>query len=210
MNRKNAMWGGRFDRAPADLMLEINASVPIDRRLYAQDIRGSEAHAEMLAKQGIITEEEAALILGGLEQIKAEIERGAFEFRTALEDVHMNIEARLKERIGPVGGKLHTARSRNDQVAVDFKMFVREQCLETGALLKELRETLRRRALEHAETAMPGMTHLQTAQPVSFGFYLQAYFEMFGRDIRRFENVRELAEECPLGAASPTITTISV
>ena len=202
MNRKNAMWGGRFDRAPADLMLEINASVPIDRRLYAQDIRGSEAHAEMLAKQGIITEEEAALILGGLEQIQAEIERGAFEFRTALEDVHMNIEARLKERIGPVGGKLHTARSRNDQVAVDFKMFVREQCLETGALLKELRETLRRRALEHAETAMPGMTHLQTAQPVSFGFYLQAYFEMFGRDIRRFENVRELAEECPLGAAA--------
>lgn len=202
MSSKNAMWGGRFDCAPADLMLEINASVPVDRRLYAQDIRGSEAHAEMLAKQGIITAEEAALITGGLEQIKAEIESGAFEFKTALEDVHMNVEARLKEIIGPVGGKLHTARSRNDQVAVDFKMFVREQCLEASALLRELRETLRRRALEHAETAMPGMTHLQTAQPVSFGFYLQAYYEMFGRDIRRFENARELADECPLGAAA--------
>ncbi len=202
MSGKNAMWGGRFDCAPSDLMLEINASVPVDRRLYAEDIRGSEAHAEMLARQKIITEEEAALIIGGLERIKAEIESGAFEFKTALEDVHMNVEARLKELIGPAGGKLHTARSRNDQVAVDFKMFVREQCLEAASLLKSLRAALRRRALEHAETAMPGMTHLQTAQPVSFGFYLEAYFEMFGRDIRRFENVRELADECPLGAAA--------
>ena len=196
------MWGGRFDLPPSDLMQEINASLPYDKRLYAQDIRGSKAHAAMLEKQGILTAEEGKKIRDGLSAIQTEIEDGRFVFRRELEDIHMAVEARLKELIGDVGGKLHTARSRNDQVAVDMKMFVREECEKAVSLLKELRRVLKRRAAEHVGTLMPGFTHLQVAQPVSFGFYLHAYYEMFGRDVKRFENAREVMNECPLGAAA--------
>lgn len=196
------MWGGRFDLPPAALMQEINASLPYDRRLYSQDIRGSQAHAAMLAKQGILTAEEEKKIQEGLSLILKEIEDGRFEFRRELEDIHMAVEARLKELIGDVGGKLHTARSRNDQVAVDMKLFVREECEKAIFLLKDLRRVLKKRAAENVETIMPGFTHLQVAQPISFGFYLHAYYEMFGRDIKRFKNAFDVMGECPLGAAA--------
>lgn len=202
MNKKNAMWGGRFDLPPADLMVKINASVPFDKRLYAQDIRGSIAHAEMLGRQGILTQKETDTILDGLGRILQEIEDGRFTFKLELEDIHMNIEARLKEMIGEIAGKLHTARSRNDQVATDFKLFVREKCMEMVALLESLRKALKEKAKNHLETVMPGFTHLQVAQPVSFGFYLHAYYEMFGRDIKRFKNACDVMNECPLGAAA--------
>lgn len=196
------MWGGRFDLPPAELMLEINASLPYDRRLYAQDIRGSQAHAAMLKKQGILTAEEERQIQDGLALVLKEIEDGRFEFRKELEDIHMAVEARLKELIGEAGGRLHTARSRNDQIATDMKLFIREECLKAAALLRELCRALKTRAQDHTETVMPGFTHLQVAQPVSFGFYLHAYCEMFGRDIKRFENAHGLMDECPLGAAA--------
>lgn len=202
MSKKNQMWGGRFDLPPAELMQEINASLPFDKRLYAQDIKGSKAHAEMLAKQEILTQEESKKIINGLDDILKEIEGGKFDFKIELEDIHMAVEARLKELIGPVGGKLHTARSRNDQVATDFKLFVREKCLETISLLKALRTALKEKAAENMETIMPGFTHLQVAQPISFGFYLHAYFEMFGRDIKRFSNAFDVMNESPLGSAA--------
>ena len=202
MSKTNQMWGGRFDLPPAELMLEINASLPYDRRLYAQDIRGSRVHAEMLAKQKILTEQENRDIQKGLAEVLKEIEDGRFEFRRELEDIHMAVEARLKELIGDAGGKLHTARSRNDQVATDFKLFVREECQKAVSLLSTLRNVLKEKALEHVETIMPGFTHLQVAQPVSFGFYLNAYAEMFGRDIKRFLNAFDVMDECPLGAAA--------
>lgn len=202
MSTKNQMWGGRFDLPPAELMLEINASLPYDRRLYAQDIQGSQAHAAMLKKQGILTAAEERQIQDGLALILKEIEDGRFEFRKELEDIHMAVEARLKELIGDAGGRLHTARSRNDQVATDMKLFIRAECRKAVFLLKELRRTLKTQAQVHTETVMPGFTHLQVAQPVSFGFYLQAYYEMFGRDIKRFENADGLMDECPLGAAA--------
>lgn len=202
MSKVNQMWGGRFDLPPSELMQEINASLPYDRRLYAQDIRGSKAHAAMLAKQGILTAGEEAEIQKGLSLVLKEIEDGRFEFRRELEDIHMAVEARLKEIIGEVGGKLHTARSRNDQVAADMKLFVREECEKAVDLLKNLRLVLKRRAAENTETIMPGFTHLQVAQPISFGFYLHAYYEMFGRDIKRFENAFDVMNECPLGSAA--------
>lgn len=202
MNKTNQMWGGRFDLPPAELMLEINASLPYDRRLYAQDIRGSQAHAEMLARQGILTKEENQKIQDGLTAVLKEIEDGRFNFHRELEDIHMAVEARLKELIGDAGGKLHTARSRNDQVATDMKLFIREECQKTISLLSALRAVLKKRAAENAETIMPGFTHLQVAQPVSFGFYLHAYYEMFGRDVKRFSNAFDVMEECPLGAAA--------
>ncbi len=202
MNKTNQMWGGRFDLPPAELMLEINASLPYDRRLYAQDIRGSQAHAEMLARQGILTKEENQKIQDGLTAVLKEIEDGRFNFHRELEDIHMAVEARLKELIGDAGGKLHTARSRNDQVATDMKLFIREECQKTISLLSALRAVLKKRAAENAETIMPGFTHLQVAQPVSFGFYLHAYYEMFGRDVKRFSNAFDVMGECPLGAAA--------
>lgn len=202
MNKTNQMWGGRFDLPPAELMLEINASLPYDRRLYAQDIRGSQAHAEMLARQGILTKEENQKIQDGLTAVLKEIEDGRFNFHRELEDIHMAVEARLKELIGDAGGKLHTARSRNDQVATDMKLFIREECQKTISLLSALRAVLKKRAAENAETIMPGFTHLQVAQPVSFGFYLHAYYEMFGRDVKRFSNAFDVMGECPLGVAA--------
>lgn len=202
MNKTNQMWGGRFDLPPAELMLEINASLPYDRRLYVQDIRGSQAHAEMLARQGILTKEENQKIQDGLTAVLKEIEDGRFNFHRELEDIHMAVEARLKELIGDAGGKLHTARSRNDQVATDMKLFIREECQKTISLLSALRAVLKKRAAENAETIMPGFTHLQVAQPVSFGFYLHAYYEMFGRDVKRFSNAFDVMGECPLGAAA--------
>lgn len=202
MTDVNKMWGGRFDLPPSELMLEINASLPYDKRLYAQDIRGSQAHAAMLLKQGIINQDEEEKIQKGLNAILREIQEGVFEFRAELEDIHMAVESRLKELIGEAGGKLHTARSRNDQVATDLKLFVREECQKIIVLLTELRKTLKEKANEHVETLMPGFTHLQVAQPVSFGFYLHAYHEMFGRDIKRFRNAFDVMNECPLGSAA--------
>lgn len=186
----------------AALMTQINASLPYDKRLYVQDVRGSKAHAAMLEKQGILSPEENRKIQSGLTAILHDIADGKFEFRNELEDIHMAIEAALKKRIGAAGGKLHTARSRNDQVATDLKLFVREECQKTVCLLRNLRAVLKKKAREHTETIMPGFTHLQVAQPISFGFYLHAYYEMFGRDIKRFSNAFDLMDECPLGAAA--------
>ena len=202
MSKINEMWGGRFDLPPADMMQEINASLPYDKRLYAQDIRGSRVHAAMLAQQGVLSKREADEIQNGLSLILKEMEDGRFVFRRELEDIHMAVEARLKELIGETGGKLHTARSRNDQIAVDMKLFVREECQKAVSLLEKLRGVLKKRALENVETLMPGLTHLQVAQPVSFGFYLHAYYEMFGRDVKRFSNAFDVMNECPLGAAA--------
>ncbi len=196
------MWGGRFGSAPDALMTAINASIAFDRRLYAQDIAGSQAHAAMLAKQGIISETDAAAIRAGLDTIRGEIEAGTFAFSEALEDIHMNVEARLKELIGEPAGRLHTARSRNDQVATDFRLWVRDAIDAADMALKGLQVALIDQAERHAATVMPGYTHLQTAQPVTFGHHLLAYVEMLGRDRGRFRDARARLNECPLGAAA--------
>ncbi|MHB2267833.1 argininosuccinate lyase [Aliihoeflea sp. PC F10.4] len=198
----NQMWGGRFASGPAAIMEAINASIGFDRKLYAQDIRGSLAQAEMLAKQGIISTEDRDKIVGGLNQIKDEIEAGTFEFSARLEDIHMNVEARLADLIGPAAGRLHTARSRNDQVALDFRLWVKEELQRTEAALAALIEAFLTRAEEHAATVMPGFTHLQTAQPVTFGHHCMAYVEMFGRDLSRVRDAIERMDESPLGAAA--------
>jgi argininosuccinate lyase len=198
----NEMWGGRFAAGPAAIMEEINASIGFDRKLYAQDISGSIAHSAMLLNQGIINAKDQSEIERGLHAVLKEIETGQFEFRRDREDIHMNIEARLAEIIGPAAGRLHTARSRNDQVAVDFRMWVRERCDLTMASLKRLINTLLTKAELHAATVMPGFTHLQSAQPVTFGHHLMAYVEMFARDLSRFNDARERMNECPLGAAA--------
>ncbi len=198
----NQMWGGRFALAPAAIMQEINASIEVDRALYAQDINASKAHAAMLARQGIITNEDAERIAAGLDTIRAEIEGGRFEFKRALEDIHMNIEARLAELIGPAAGRLHTARSRNDQVATDFKLWVRDAIDRIDAALARYQHALAEKALAHAATVMPGLTHLQSAQPVTFGHHLMAYVEMAGRDRGRFRDTRRRLNECPLGSAA--------
>ncbi len=198
----NAMWGGRFASGPAAVMEAINASIGFDRKLYAQDLRGSAAHSEMLAAQGIIAAEDHQAIAGGLARIREEIEAGRFAFSTRLEDIHMNIEARLAELIGPAAGRLHTARSRNDQVAVDFRLWVKEECLATAERLKSLIAALLTRAEEHAAAVMPGFTHLQSAQPVTFGHHLMAYVEMFGRDLGRIRDAVVRMDESPLGAAA--------
>jgi len=197
-----AMWGGRFAARPADLMQAINVSIGFDRRLADQDLAGSRAHAAMLRMQGVITSEDEAAIQGGLDAIAAEIRDGTFPFRDEFEDIHMNVEARLRELIGPAAGRLHTARSRNDQVAVDFRLWVRDACDRTVAQLERLQGALLDRAEQHAETLMPGFTHLQPAQPVTFGHHLMAYVEMFGRDAGRFADARKRMNECPLGAAA--------
>jgi len=198
----NSMWGGRFASGPDAIMEAINASIGFDRKLYAQDIRGSLAHAEMLAKQGIISAEDQRQIADGLKTILREIEDGKFAFSTRLEDIHMNVEARLAELIGPAAGRLHTARSRNDQVAVDFRLWVKEELQRTEAALLRLIAAFLDRAEEHAATVMPGFTHLQTAQPVTFGHHCMAYVEMFGRDLSRVRAAVERMDESPLGAAA--------
>ena len=202
INKTSQIWGGRFSGAPAELMKQINISIDVDKRLYAEDIKGSIAHATMLANQGIISSDEGEVIIQGLLKVKEEIEFGSFIFKPELEDIHMNIEARLDEMIGVVAGKLHTARSRNDQVATDFKMFVRSAEANLIKLLKTFQKTLLIMAKDHTETVMPGFTHLQVAQPISFGFYLHAYVEMVERDIKRFANAIDVLNECPLGAAA--------
>ena len=198
----NKMWGGRFASAPAEVMEEINASIDFDKRLFAQDIAGSKAHCEMLAKTGIITGDDADAILQGLDTIASEILAGEFEFSRALEDVHMNIEARLADLIGPAAGKLHTARSRNDQVATDFRLYIRETIDHLDAQVAALQSALARKAEEHAGTVMPGFTHLQSAQPVTFGHHCLAYVEMLDRDRGRFSDARKRTNESPLGAAA--------
>lgn len=196
------MWGGRFSQGPADIMEAINASIDIDKRLWREDIAGSKAHAAMLAETAIITRADADAIIKGLDQIAAEIEAGKFQFSKALEDIHMNIEARLKEIIGEPAGRLHTARSRNDQVATDFRLWCRRACEEAEASLRALMATLSQAALSHAGLVMPGFTHLQTAQPVTFGHHLLAYVEMFSRDAGRFADARARMNESPLGSAA--------
>ena len=198
----NKMWGGRFGSDPDPLMEEINASIDVDRHLYRQDIAASKAHAAMLAKTGIITTQDAKRIAHGLDTILSEIEAGKFKFKRALEDIHMNVESRLGELVGPTAGRLHTARSRNDQVATDFRLFVRDAIDGIDGALAAYQRALAERALEHAATVMPGFTHLQTAQPVTFGHHLLAYVEMAARDRGRFADARTRLNESPLGAAA--------
>ncbi|MGM4903192.1 argininosuccinate lyase [Tardiphaga sp. 866_E4_N2_1] len=206
----NKMWGGLFDESPDAIMEEINVSIDVDRHLYAQDITASKAHAAMLARQGIITAKDAKNIAGGLDTILSEITKGAFTFKRALEDIHMNVESRLGELIGPASGRLHTARSRNDQVATDFRLFVRDTIDEIDAAFASLQGALVDRALEHAGTVMPGFTHLQTAQPVTFGHHLLAYVEMVSRDRGRFADARKRLNESPLGAAALAGTSFPI
>ena len=208
--RSNAQWGGRFAGGPSAVMQEINASIGFDRALWRQDIRGSLAHAAMLARTGIIEEADEQAIRGGLEHIAGEIAAGRFTFDAALEDIHMNIEARLSERIGEPGRRLHTARSRNDQVATDFRLWVRDAIDGLDAQAAALMLSLSRRALEHASDAMPGFTHLQTAQPVTFGHHLLAYVEMLARDRGRLADTRRRLNECPLGAAALAGTSFPI
>jgi argininosuccinate lyase len=198
----NTMWGGRFAASPAEIMEEINASIDFDKRLWRHDILASKAHVAMLGTTGIITKKEADQITGGLDKILSEIEAGTFTFSRALEDIHLNVESRLRELIGPVGGKLHTARSRNDQVATDFRLYVRDEIGAIDRALRALQLALARKALEHAAAVMPGFTHLQTAQPITFGHHLLAYVEMLGRDRGRFADAAKRLAECPLGAAA--------
>jgi argininosuccinate lyase len=198
----NKMWGGRFGSGPDPIMEEINASIDFDRHLYRQDIAASKAHAAMLAKTGIISAQDAKRIAHGLDTILSEIEAGKFTFKRALEDIHMNIESRLSELIGPAAGRLHTARSRNDQVATDFKLWVRDAIDGIDAALADYQRALAEKALAHAETVMPGFTHLQTAQPVTFGHHLLAYVEMAARDRGRFADARARLNESPLGAGA--------
>jgi argininosuccinate lyase len=202
MSMSNKMWGGRFASGPDAVMEEINASIEFDRALYAQDIAASKAHASMLAHQTIISREDADAIAHGLDTILSEIERGSFDFKRSLEDIHMNIEARLAELIGPAAGRLHTARSRNDQIATDFKLWVRDAIDQIDAALATLQRALAQKALVHAATVMPGLTHLQTAQPITFGHHLLAYVEMVARDRDRFQDARRRLNECPLGSAA--------
>lgn len=198
----NKMWGGRFTTAPDTIMEEINASIDFDRHLYREDITASKAHAAMLAKQGIITRQDAAAIAHGLDTILSEIDGGKFRFKRSLEDIHMNVESRLADLIGPAAGRLHTARSRNDQVATDFKLWVRTTLDTLDAALADYQRALAEKALEHAATVMPGFTHLQTAQPVTFGHHLLAYVEMAARDRGRLADARKRLNEMPLGSAA--------
>ncbi|MEQ1617015.1 MAG: argininosuccinate lyase [Terricaulis sp.] len=197
------MWGGRFSAQPSAAMQAINVSIDIDKRLWREDIEGSQAHAHMLAARGIITPEDNAAIQAGLEQIAAEIIEGRFVFSRELEDIHLNIEARLTEKIGEAGKRLHTARSRNDQVATDFKLWVMRASREAGDSLRGLQRVLVKRADAHADWIMPGFTHMQTAQPITLGHHLLAYVSMFERDrVRLIGAALEAAWECPLGAAA--------
>ncbi len=208
--RANAQWGGRFAAGPSAIMGEINASIGFDRQLWRQDLRGSDAHARMLEAAGILDASDASAIRNGLSAIGREIEAGTFSFDAALEDIHMNIEARLAERIGDAARRLHTARSRNDQVATDFRLWVRDAIDSIDAQLATLMLSLATRALAHAADPMPGFTHLQTAQPVTFGHHLLAYVEMLARDRGRLADARLRLNECPLGAAALAGTSFPI
>lgn len=196
------MWGGRFAGGPADIMREINASIPFDKRLWQQDIAGSKAHVAMLAAQGIVAGEDAQAITEGLNRIADEYATDGVPVNMALEDIHMVTESRLAELIGPAAGRLHTARSRNDQVATDFRLWVRDATDDVLRGLRALQAALIARADEHADAVMPGFTHLQSAQPVTLGHHLMAYYEMLGRDISRFADARVRMNRCPLGSAA--------
>src|SRR4051812_28342016 len=198
----NKMWGGRFSERPDAIMEEINVSIDVDRHLYAQDIAASKAHAAMLAAQGILTASDAKNIAKGLDTILSEIGKDQFTFKRALEDIHMNVESRLAAAIGPAAGRLHTARSRNDQVATDFRLWVRDAIDQADAALGALQDALLARAEEHADSVMPGFTHLQVAQPVTLGHHLMAYVEMIGRDRSRLKDARARMNLCPLGSAA--------
>ncbi len=200
--KSNQMWGGRFDAKPSDIMTQINASIDIDKRLYKQDIAGSKAHAAMLVTQDIIPATDGEKIQNGLDQILVEIKNNGFEFSTALEDIHMNIESRLKDIIGDAAGKLHTARSRNDQVATDFKLWVREACDALTSKIESVQETIEKLVTAHKTTIMPGFTHLQVAQPVTLAMHLDSYWHMLNRDKTRTEHCRWRLNKSPLGAAA--------
>ncbi len=206
----NVMWGGRFTGGPAEAMERINASIDFDRRLYAQDIAASKAHCQMLVRQAILSPQDGEAILQGLDTILREIEAGTFAFNRALEDIHMNVEARLKALIGEAAGRLHTARSRNDQVATDFRLWLRDEIDALEAGLKDLQAALIDQAEAHAATVMPGYTHLQPAQPVTFGHHMLAYVEMLGRDRGRLRDARRRLNECPLGAAALAGTSFPI
>ncbi|MXO74539.1 argininosuccinate lyase [Altererythrobacter aerius] len=196
------MWGGRFAEGPSAIMREINASIPFDKALWRQDIAASKAHVAMLGAQGIVSEEDAAAIANGLDAVAAEYEADGVPENLDLEDIHMATESRLAELIGPAAGRLHTARSRNDQVATDFRLWVRDACGQVDAGLRGLQAALVTRAGEHADSVMPGFTHLQAAQPVTLGHHLLAYYEMLRRDRSRFADARARMDECPLGSAA--------
>ena len=206
----NRMWGGRFAAGPAKLMGRINASIDVDRRLYAHDIAASKAHAAMLARQKIISARDGRAILGGLDRVLAEIESGRFRFKRSLEDIHLNVEARLAELIGRAAGRLHTARSRNDQVATDFRLWIRDAIDALDRAMRALQRALIVKAERHAASAMPGFTHLQPAQPVTLGHHLLAYVEMLGRDRGRLADCRKRLNECPLGAGALAGTSFPI
>jgi argininosuccinate lyase len=206
----NTMWGGRFAASPAEVMEDINASIDFDKRLWRHDILASKAHVAMLAATGILTGNEADQIAGSLDKILGEMEAGTFTFSRALEDIHLNVESRLRELIGPVAGKLHTARSRNDQVATDFKLYVRDEIGAVDRALAALQLALATKALEYAAAVMPGFTHLQTAQPITFGHHLLAYVEMLSRDRGRFADAAKRLSECPLGSAALAGTSFPI
>ena len=208
--KANLMWGGRFAGGQDALMEEINASIDFDKRLAEHDIFASKVHAKMLSDQGIISEEDYKSIVGGLDQISLQIKKNEFVFDRALEDIHMNVEARLKEIIGEPAGRLHTARSRNDQVATDFRLWVRDQIDFSQKLIKSLIEALLDQAELGADWVMPGFTHLQMAQPVTWGHHMMAYVEMFSRDLSRFADARDRMNECPLGSAALAGTSFPI
>ncbi len=204
------MWGGRFASGPDAIMEEINASIGFDKTLAPQDIAGSLAHVAMLAKTGIVAADDAAAIADGLRAIRGEIESGSFTFSRALEDIHMNVESRLATLVGPAAGRLHTARSRNDQVALDFRLWVRDTIEQIDAQLAGLQKALALKARDHAGSVMPGFTHMQSAQPITLGHHLLAYVEMFSRDRGRFQDARRRLNECPLGAAALAGTSFPI
>ena len=206
----NKMWGGRFASGPAAIMREITPSIDFDKRLAGEDLAGSRAHCRMLATEGIISKDDGQAILGGLDTIEKEIAAGTFVFKRELEDIHLNIEARLAELIGPAAGRLHTARSRNDQVVTDFRLWVRAACTRAEEGLIVMQKALLAQAEQHLDTIMPAFTHMQVAQPVTFAHHLMAYVEMFGRDRGRFEDTRKRLNESPLGAAALAGTTFPI
>ncbi|HEX4184704.1 MAG TPA: argininosuccinate lyase, partial [Stellaceae bacterium] len=206
----NSLWGGRFDGGTAEIMRRINASIDFDKRLYAEDIAGSKAHCAMLVAQNILSTEDGAAITAGLEQIRSEIESGSFVFSAEFEDIHMNIEARLAELIGPAAGRLHTARSRNDQVATDLRLWLRGAIDDLDLAMRDLQQALIELAETEAGTVMPGYTHLQIAQPVTLGHHLLAYVEMLGRDRGRLGDCRRRLNESPLGAAALAGTSFPI
>jgi argininosuccinate lyase len=206
----NTMWGGRFAGGPAEAMAAINPSIGFDRRLYAEDIQASRAHCRMLIDRGIVSETDGQAILDGLETVKREIEQGTFTFTSALEDIHMNVESRLRELIGEPAGRLHTARSRNDQVATDLRLWTRSAVDRLDGQLRAVQQALIDQAAAGADLVMPGYTHLQAAQPVTFGHHLLAYVEMFGRDRGRLTDARKRLNECPLGAAALAGTSFDI